>query len=202
MGGRGNPAGTLDHAAQHDFQPVIPRPLDHPPGLARPTRFHQLDIDPVIGPRQLRNIRTVHHILIREQRQRRPLPQPRHLLQPSRRQRLFDQLHPLPRQTHNVPQRRLRVLPALIRIHPQRLIRHFTHRIHDRLIAVRAQLDLQNRVVPRRQHLRPDRVQIVNPDAETGHRRHSLRDTQDGPGRKSALLALEIQQSHIQRRLG
>ena len=54
LGGRRDQDRGLDHAAEHDPQSQGPGEMHHPQGRENPTALHQLDVDAMEAPGELR----------------------------------------------------------------------------------------------------------------------------------------------------
>ena len=184
----------FDHATDHDEHVVRARGGDHPQRFAQRAAFGELDVDAVHPSRQARDVggdetAFVHHD--RELVLGRDAPHLEETLQIVRRKRLLEKLDAGFLQLRDHLLGALHV-PTGVRVDPNRLVGRVADGPQDFLVAVRAELHFQDRIVLGLEDLGADFLIRIESNGERGEGRLFGIESPQPPEGLAQLLADQV----------
>lgn len=184
----------FDHAPAHHAHVVCARGVNDAQRFDERTAFRELEVHTVDDARELRDVGRDEARLIRDDRQRRAVAHELQSLEVLRRQRLFHELDAEFREQWNHLERALR-RPPRVRVDAQDLVRRrFAHDANDFLVAIGAELDLENRILLRFRDARAEFVVARDADRVARARGARRREAPQFPHRHAEPLAGEVVQ--------
>src|SRR4029077_14225815 len=164
---------------------------DHSERFPQRAAFRQLDVHSIYRTGEPRDVARHDAALIDYHREDPAPPHGRHALEVVGRQRLLDELDAVFLQDGEHGQRAI-AGPAGVGVHAERLVRGVANRAENRVIAIRAELDLQDRVRGRLAYFLPYLFGRVEADREGEARRARRIEAPQPPHGLLQALADEI----------
>ena len=171
---------------------------DHAQRFAQRAALGELDVDPVHRPRQPGNVRGHDAALVHDHGQDAPAMHGRDPLEVVRRKGLLHEFDAVLLQDRQHLQRAV-ARPPRVGVHPERLVGDVADGAQDLLVALRAELDFENRIGRGLGHLLAHFLRRIEADREGGARRAGGIEPPQLPDGLTEPFAHEVMQGRRER---